>query len=761
MPNQAPFLIENIDALREQILSSRQQHPHPPFDQPHDRLWRLIYHCASSAPQQFPWFTPFVALITQEAQAIREAKAVIQSYLDKLEPMYFTSGLQYHYWCFAFPHAKWSMYFQWLVTIGAYSPEEAATIREKLLIYQFVNFFYGMRTKPEPECIDNQTLSLVLSNVMVGYLFTMNGQKSDIARLMLEEGLRRLPGIIGGIPASGYTGEGSSYMDCVIAPAIPLVVELLQRITGDEHLYDFPFAPHQVSPRQILEMATREWLPGGLLLPWDNYGYQYGVRSPIAYAALKTQEAHYLHLLQHDAVWSYDIGVGWAYDDLIWTLIWWPSVQVTATQPAVNHWMHAELGGVLRTTELPHVLIHLWDESEPVIPTRSHVNPNSVLFHAYDVPLSMDGSIRKEITRFQFADTWRETVHSVGEITRYNYGDGCAGAHSVLFVDGWEGLRAMRSYAQFKSLELEAQRGAMTTEVTPLFAEHYPDVQTVKRRTSVACNRFFVIEDVALFQEEHQFTSRFILRPAVIDLSRGVKIRTQEGISLHLIDLLGNTSITQERLSGPVYMYALDRDVEMVDFVGSSGRRLFIAWISRNVQPEIKLHDWHAIWDEQETFGYPEAIQRLHSSPYRVALELPSYMEQSLPIVKRWWYYKRIAKPRSPCGLQLPRGMHNARCWINGQLIDFYCSEWGALAPVLEVPDIWQQHDSIEVVIRTDVPVSHFDGQGEGTIGLNGGCYLCLPCEEEVIVEACYRDGQIIIKTNQQHYQWPYSLLEV
>ena len=49
---------------------------------------------------------------------------------------------------------------------------------------------------------------------------------------MLEDGLRRLPVVIGDMPASGYSGEGSAYMDCVNGPAMPLAVELLERVTG-------------------------------------------------------------------------------------------------------------------------------------------------------------------------------------------------------------------------------------------------------------------------------------------------------------------------------------------------------------------------------------------------------------------------------------------------------------------------------------------------------------------------------------------------
>ena len=55
-----------------------------------------------------------------------------------------------------------------------------------------------MRTKPEPECVDNQALSLCLSTTIVGYLFSQGDSPSEMAKLMLRDGLRRLPGVARG-----------------------------------------------------------------------------------------------------------------------------------------------------------------------------------------------------------------------------------------------------------------------------------------------------------------------------------------------------------------------------------------------------------------------------------------------------------------------------------------------------------------------------------------------------------------------------------
>ncbi len=756
MNRSTPFLIKDVNKLRDRIRMIEANDGDTRRDA---QLWQLLKNCARTAPERFPWFTPFVALMTGEKQDIAHAKKVLLDYVAKLEPQYFTSGLQYHFWCFAFPHAKWSMYFQWLCTMGAFSPDEEKHIRENLITYQFLNFFYGMRTKPEPECIDNQALSLCFSNVLVGHLFSSGEQPSVMAKLMLEEGGRRLPGIVGGMPASGYTGEGSTYMDCVVGPAIPLIVELMEAMTGDTDVFLRSFAPNGVIPENVLRMVAQEWMPGGLLLPWDNYGYQHGVRAPIAYAAWKTKKPAYKDILFRHAVWTYDVGVGWSFDDLVWTFIWWPDDETLPETPDYR-WSHPEVGGAITAHDNEYYLMQMWDASEPVIPTRSHVNPNAVILNAYGIPLSLDGSITQNCTRFHFEDTWREVVHSVGEVTRYNYGDGCGGSHSVLLVDRWEGLRAMTSYEQHQALELDHLNGTVSADVTPIYRERFRDAVKVRRRSSAAADRFFVIEDQAVFREPHYFTSRFVLRPSFVDTNSGAKVQTQEGVTLHLIDVFGNTSVTCERIEGSIYAFPMDQETIMVDFNGFSGTRLFVAFMSRVYTPSVPEEDWQTVSDQSERMDYEEAWNQLNASQHVLPFKLPAYMEKPLPIVKRWWYYKKVKKETGASWLQLPRAMQNAKCWINHHEIDL--SPFGSrlLAPVIPIPASLEDDLEIDVVIRCDVPTSHYDGDNGIIIGLNGGTAMCYPCEEEQIISASYDGEQIKVTTDTSQYCWPYRLME-
>ena len=68
-----PLLIDDIERLRQSLLALE--------DQPGRRagLWRLIKNSARSAPFNFPWFTPFVALITRQEQDIENARQVLRA----------------------------------------------------------------------------------------------------------------------------------------------------------------------------------------------------------------------------------------------------------------------------------------------------------------------------------------------------------------------------------------------------------------------------------------------------------------------------------------------------------------------------------------------------------------------------------------------------------------------------------------------------------------------------------------------------------
>lgn len=757
MLNNQPFLIENVEELRQKIqrleASGGKQ----------AELWNLIKSSARSSPLGFGWFTPFVALMMQDEKDIENARRVIFTYIDKLDPMSFCSGLQYHFWCFAFPHAKICMYFQWLCTMGAFSEDEIEFISQRLINYHFVNFYYGMRSKPDPECVDNQTLSLCLSNTIVGYIFAHGENSSKMAEIMLRDGKRRLPAVIGDMPVSGYSGEGSSYMDCVNGPAVPLAVEVLERITREKKLLFKKMGPHGAAPVNILRMVAREFMPGGLLLPWDNYGYQFGVRSALAYGAIKTGEDLFFRVLEKECIWTYDIGIGWAYDDLVWTLIWWPESRKYDPAGGAN-WFEPATGGTLVSSDQNHYVIQMWDESTPVIPTRAHVNPNALIFNAYGYPISADGSPMPEKPHsFQFDDTWRRVGFlSINTESRYNYGDGCVGAHSCIIVDNNEGMRAFKEYQQYRSSSYGEKEHWVYCDVTPIYQENFSDIHLVARKTSLIADRFFVIEDCVVSEEPHDITSRFLFRPNVTMISGGFSVHTPEGITFEIRELMNQNRQCLRYIEN--HPFKPDGCSQAADFTGRGKevRRLFVASASRTIKPVLEITDLTAIPDPECSYSFAQAAGHLAESSLVLPMKLPAYMEAPVENHHRWWYKKVIDKPAGQFYLQLPKGMWKPQLYLDGEEMDLseFSISQELLPPHILLPQRYYAACSIEVVLRVDVPVGHYDGGGDGTIGMTGGMWLCMPVESEPLKKASYDGETLTVQIGDTLYRQEYRLLD-
>jgi Heparinase II/III-like protein len=566
-------------------------------------------------------------------------------------------------------------------------------------------------------------------------------------------------------------------MDCVNGPAVPLAVEVLERVTGRRGLLFDRLGPDGAKPVSVLRMVARSFMPGGLLLPWDNYGYQWGVRSTLAYGARTTGEPIFRRVLENECIWTYDIGIGWAYDDLVWTLIWWPDAPTAEADMDVEadveaegaaaddglNWYEPLAGGTLVSADGDRYVMQMWDQSAPGIPTRSHVNPNALLFNGFRTPISADGAPTPESShRFQFDDTWRQVDFlAIDTESRYNYGDGCAGAHSVIVVDGAESMRAHADYPQTAASGYDGAEGWIEADVTPIYRENFPDLVEVRRRTQLHLDKVFTVEDsVVSASEEHLVTSRFLFRPDVRPLPGGIRVETPEGVTLQLVEILGGDEVAVEPVAN--HPHKPDGRSVLVDFSrrGREVRRLFVGLISRTVAVDSELADFRVVADADRDLTYERACAALRESPTVVPMRLPAYMEADLPNATRWWYARRVAKRPGGSWLRLPVGMHDPRLFVDGHEVDLsaYSRSMDLVAPLVRVPASIEAAESIDVVLRVDVPKGHYDGQGDGTIGMTGGMGVAYPVREEVVETAKLDGGCLTVTTNLDVYRIPYEL---
>jgi hypothetical protein len=724
------------------------------------QVWGLVRRRAAD-PVASPWFLPFVAVITQEPATIAAARDALRRYVATMNAQQFGMGLQFHFWCFAFPHARWALYFHWLDQLGAWDDEtERRSLRDALIGWQFVNFYYGMRTKPEPQCVDNQTMALCFSNALVGELFGSGPGASAVAAVMRRDGLRRLPSMLGGFPPSGYSGEGSTYMDHVVGPSIPFAVELLERVHGGEW-FTRTLEPNGGSAQAVVRMIAREWTPCGLTLPWDHYGYQLPVRSCIAYGAHKTGDDLYLNLLEQHACFGHDYQVGWGYDDLVWSLIWWPAPRPRARAAVYQSWAEPTVGAALVSPDASLYLMQMWDESTPNFPGRAHVNPNSLILVAHGSPLTTDGVPDKTCTAFRYDDTWIERDGQDFGMRRDNFGPGCGGAHSVLLVDEWEGMRARSEYEQARLVSFDAAAQSVTADVTPLYRERWADARIVRRRSRLCQDRFWLIEDLALFDKEHDLAARWFLRPGQVPSSRGVCIETAEGVRLQLLPLLGPDTHRVRTVEG--YPNKLEGASLQVDFLqrGSCCRWLWLAWptLTRREIADVS-GDWQCVSDADSVLTAATARAACDRSGVRLPMTMPAFMAADQPLVPRWWYRKTVTAPAAgPLWLRLPRLMWDLRLWVNDMEIDLasHRSRMDLMEIDVELPPV-RAGEAVELLVRVDCGIRQYGDDRHGS-GFWGRPALLAATALEQADYADYERGVVSVRSGRLIWQIEHTLM--
>jgi len=507
-------------------------------------------------------------------------------------------------------------------------------------------------------------------------------------------------------------------------------------------------------------MIAREWLPVGLTLPWDHYGYSLPVRSCIAYGAHRTGEPLYQQLLERAADWGVETQVGWGFDDLVWTLIWWPGEAPRPAERLFPNWAEPAVGGAVVSAGGELYAMQMWDESAPREPSRAHVNPNALVLAAYGSPLTMDGVPAKGCTAFDFADTARERTGQNFTPVAYNFGSGCAGAHGVLLVDRWEGMRAEREYRQGDLVTAGALPESITGDVTALYAERWADARRVRRRTRMVGERAWLIDDLAVFDRVHEVTSRWYLRVEQVAATRGVAIETAEGVRLQLLPLVGPDGARVTRLQG--YPERLEGASLQVDFT-QRGRVCRWLWLAlpqatRKVLAEV-AEGWAVVAEGAQPWSLAEALQALDGARLTLPFTLPAFMVAEAPLAPVWWYRRQVTPPIGAWWLKLPRGLLAPRLWVDGVELDLapYAKRQELLPAQVAMPTGTGR--AVELVVRTEVGTSQYGGRRNDASIFYGRPALLGPVVPPALHDARYADGAVRVSLGEESCTWAHELL--
>lgn len=713
------------------------------------RVWGAVRRMAHANPEENNWYTPFVAAVEGDEEMVEHARRGIADYLEGAARKG-SAGYLFNIWCFAFPHCRWAIWFDLLRREGFYSEEEAQKIAAKFLLIQHRDHHAGLLVKPYPECVDNQAASLCLSSVVIGTLFADSPGRGHLARYMREEGARRLEAMIGGMPNSGYSGEGSTYQGRIVAFAVPFLVEMLERIRGED-LFEAPLEPNGTSAADILRMTSRLWMPGGLLLPWDDYGYQFGLKFPLAYLAHRTGDRHSLSLLEHTANWS-RLGIesgGWGFDEAVWSLIFWPETDGVVEPPRWSGWAQEEVGGAIASEDGSRYLMQMWDPTGAMC-TRAQVNPNSLVLEADGVPLTADGAKTEDCTDIQFPGAVHERAIGSGQVQRVDLSKGCAGAHNCILVDGDEAMRPTDDYERCRLEDFDPDAGSITGDVTGLYRDVYADCRVVRRRSRLVRDRFWLVEDLVEFEQSHEFTSRWYFRPGARPGENGVDLTAPEGVGLQVRCLVGPGEAVIERIEG--FPREPDACSDRVDFrqSGRSARWLYLLWPMRlrevveeltegwragPLPPDAGLEDVSGV--EGEFDVHPGGLP---------------WLQGDAPVADACGYCRRIEVPAGDdWSLRMPRGLADGlRLWIDGREVELPgpVRRRRLMTTSVPAPDFCAGKESIEVALLMPLETGHINGEHNMTHNPDMPVAVCREVEEpERLAEASWEDGEVRIDT--------------
>ena len=324
-----------------------------------------------------------------------EARQRLKDYYTSLPAHDAANDVQFHTWCRCGTVVRRAAFFDWLASAGAWSPAEIEEAAECFLGFGYKHAFMTLTSRMRSS--NNQAISMALYCAVVGFLFGYKLSNHPTGRFLFDYGLGRIPDLLGLFPGDGYAGEGSTYTSHVNTPLAFWTCEFLKQITGRDY-FDTPFAPNGNSLRKMLEIELHILSPGGLLAPWDHYGWQRAINgSPFAYLARASGDARYLSIIPSLGLWPDPGYLAWGSDDPMWTLIWWPEQfkdHDDRDLPAgLFGWFLPRTGCALDDCRRRSRLMQVWDISSGSIAAvgRAQVNPNHIMFDYASEPVLEDG----------------------------------------------------------------------------------------------------------------------------------------------------------------------------------------------------------------------------------------------------------------------------------------------------------------------------------------------------------------------------------
>ena len=562
-------------------------------------------------------------LLTGDPEFARRGKLRLFEVAESVAEREKGDWCQTHCWCDAFPFARWLIFYDWIRDSDVFSPADHAFLAERFLYYLWAHPFQRLKARAiEGTPCNNQNGAMGFACALGGYLFGIKHGDHARARSLLALGLPHLRRFLTAFPRGGYSFEGSTYMSDVNALVIPLGLELMEAVTGED-LLDHRENAGCASPREVLCAIMRLAAPSGLLLPWDHYGYsRANSTTAAAYLAYRTGDHRPLRFLEGLGALEEPAHVGWGFDKTLWTLFWMLRADDDGNLDEWTfNWAEPRLGAAAAGPARRLFVFQMWDRSHWP-PMRAHFNPNSVVMEYDGAPLLLDGACVESAKAALFAGPqyrcFRRDINC-----ETNLGGGTVGSHNTIFFDDEDHYASpVATEGKLVFSHDEPEASLFESDVTECFRFRY-DVTVVRRATLALGDDLVFIRDRVTSRMPHKVTWRAHVREGETLARDGyfrvntpdqvrLEICVPDGEKMEVRHFAGASSSELEGSCHEISRHARGNDLTFYTLlVPTAGLRPWIAlndeWEWRVAENEKEIETWLNRWPGGEPLSFAKA----------------------------------------------------------------------------------------------------------------------------------------------------------
>jgi|GEM_PF-3451593 len=632
---------------------------------------------------------PFLAwLLTGEPKFAAKARTTLFELAATVEKRERTDVTQGHCWCDSFSFCRWLMLADWVWFSPVMTDEDRIHLEERFLYYLWAHPFQRLKTRAiESSPHNNQNGAMALACVTGGYLFGKKYGSDRRARRMLDLGLRHLRVFMLGFPKGGYSYEGSSYMAEVIGPVMVPALELVREATGED-LFECAVDADHATPREVLESMFKLSSPGGLLHPWDNYGYKRADFTPqAAYLAARTRDRKSLEFLESLGAFEEPSCAGWGLDKTLWTLVWMlrcetpePITQPHPVERSLYRLCEPALGAGVAGPRERMFLLQMWDRNSAFPPTRAQFNPNSLVMEYDGSPLLLDGDCVEACKAADFRDP-KYTYFKPDSNKTLSFGAGTVGAHNTIFFDG-EDHYFPHVPTEGELIFHREQDGIalFESDVTAGYAGRY-DVSSVRRACLVIGDEAVLVRDTISAASPHEITWRVHTRDGHAEVRPGgFSVETPDHVRLEIC-FPDDSPVEHRHLCA-------ERRTQLEGRCHEVSRRERGAELCLHtlLVPTSLLEEWLPLssgweWRRAENADAVDAVRERWTEAQPIDFSGQSWFYTTGCHEPGTGVYRCEAEADGPVPetvfLRLPRLLIRPRLWINGREIPLHLREEG------------------------------------------------------------------------------------